>query len=705
MPVCEICARNFFSTHRSTKMAVSLDTIALSCCEAAEDVARHMGARSVSQLHLLYAIAELSSSARVLAHWGISTNVLADDVAKALQTERVSSPTERYADQHLVMSDQLQILLQNAIEFAVREGCEWATLTHLAQAILDLPADSLCAQIFNQHFYSMQRRPRSRNIAFNKQSQTSVGATARKNRHIKSPPQTTFVSSSTHNQEPAENCACGNSHLDFATLETNSRTIAELQLKLTEQAQQFDQLSAELIELRQATHNLPATNTASTTSQAMTQTVNTTVTSSSKQAQSHREGVPGSKTASKRSALRQQSLPRPGTTQAPSPEHQTAPKSENTSHSIRSSSRANRSGQRNYSQSRWASTGHASQHANVSAWNSSSTKRRRQRAATLRQRKRRAALRRLAARTRGSARLRHHRRSFTSRLLYNRLRRRARTIAAHPAARLRNRPSRSQRYATQNWGHNHQSPRPARASGTPTPNNALGQAQRNGSGSGSGTGYRKPGYGNANYSDCDPRSRPPRDGRQSHTPHDDQRDIPDPRPAQEPPRDHDENRSRHATPRHDSQSDAGPKEKRFYLEVEDDIVDGPSIGPKTAARLYKVRLNTVRDLLECDPQEIAPQIDARHITADILKDWQDQARLVCVVPWLRGTHAQILVGAGYRDVEAINAADKTDIMAEILKFAATSKGQSVLRSGDPPDLEKVLAWIEAAQQAELQRAA
>ncbi len=79
--------------------------------------------------------------------------------------------------------------------------------------------------------------------------------------------------------------------------------------------------------------------------------------------------------------------------------------------------------------------------------------------------------------------------------------------------------------------------------------------------------------------------------------------------------------------------------------------------------------------------------------------------MVCVVPWLRGTHAQILVGAGYRDVEAINAADKTDIMAEILKFAATSKGQSVLRSGDPPDLEKVLAWIEAAQQAELQRAA
>ena len=150
---------------------------------------------------------------------------------------------------------------------------------------------------------------------------------------------------------------------------------------------------------------------------------------------------------------------------------------------------------------------------------------------------------------------------------------------------------------------------------------------------------------------------------------------------------------------------AGHKEKRFYLNLDDDVVDAPSIGPKTSARLYKIRLNTVRDLLTCDPEDIAPQLNARHITADVLADWQDQARLVCVVPWLRGTHAQILVGAGFRDVAAINAADTNDIMAEILKFAATSRGQSVLRSGAPPEMEKVLAWIAAAGQAELQRAA
>ncbi len=147
---------------------------------------------------------------------------------------------------------------------------------------------------------------------------------------------------------------------------------------------------------------------------------------------------------------------------------------------------------------------------------------------------------------------------------------------------------------------------------------------------------------------------------------------------------------------------SGPQ---FYLSLNDDVVDAPSIGPKTAKRLQKVGVFHVRDLLTCEPQSVSKQVDVRHITADVLTDWQDQARLVCVIPFLRGTHAQLLVGAGYRDADAIVAADKTTIMANVLKFASTSKGQSVLRSGDPPDMEKILFWIENAHQAQTQRAA
>lgn len=40
---------------------------------------------------------------------------------------------------------------------------------------------------------------------------------------------------------------------------------------------------------------------------------------------------------------------------------------------------------------------------------------------------------------------------------------------------------------------------------------------------------------------------------------------------------------------------------RSGLTLESDVVDAPSIGPKTAARLYAVGINTIRDLLGTDP--------------------------------------------------------------------------------------------------------
>ncbi len=153
------------------------------------------------------------------------------------------------------------------------------------------------------------------------------------------------------------------------------------------------------------------------------------------------------------------------------------------------------------------------------------------------------------------------------------------------------------------------------------------------------------------------------------------------------------------------QSHAGARGERFYLSIGDDIVDAPSIGKKTAARLQDAGLYSVEDLLTCDPVDVSRQVDVRHITPDTLTDWQDQARLVCIVPELRGTHAQILVGAGYRDPDAIAQAEQGDLLSAILRFAGTSDGQRVLRNGQPPDIEKVLFWIAQAARAELARAA
>ena len=146
-------------------------------------------------------------------------------------------------------------------------------------------------------------------------------------------------------------------------------------------------------------------------------------------------------------------------------------------------------------------------------------------------------------------------------------------------------------------------------------------------------------------------------------------------------------------------------EKRFYLSLDDDVVNAPSIGPRTAERIHPAGISTVLDLLASDPDEAAAALKVRYITAPVIRDWQDQARLVCTVPWLRGTHAQLLVGAGYRSAEAIAAADPDDLTSAILSFAATKDGQRVLRNGSPPDLEKIVRWVRHAGLAELDRAA
>ena len=92
-----------------------------------------------------------------------------------------------------------------------------------------------------------------------------------------------------------------------------------------------------------------------------------------------------------------------------------------------------------------------------------------------------------------------------------------------------------------------------------------------------------------------------------------------------------------------------PAERRYYLEQTDAVEDAPSIGPKTASRLARIKIKTVQDLLDFDPDQAAEQLKARHITAEVIRDWQDQAKLVCRVPQLRGHDAQILVACGFRD--------------------------------------------------------
>jgi predicted flap endonuclease-1-like 5' DNA nuclease len=135
---------------------------------------------------------------------------------------------------------------------------------------------------------------------------------------------------------------------------------------------------------------------------------------------------------------------------------------------------------------------------------------------------------------------------------------------------------------------------------------------------------------------------------------------------------------------------------RHYLKPSDDVVDAPSIGPKTAKRLQKVGITTVQDLLDCNPEEIAQQLRVRYIDAELIEDWQDQASLVCSVPNLRGHDAQILVACGFGTPHEIQAASVGEILAAAINFANSSEGKRVLRSTSPPDKDEIEDWIEWA---------
>ncbi len=145
-------------------------------------------------------------------------------------------------------------------------------------------------------------------------------------------------------------------------------------------------------------------------------------------------------------------------------------------------------------------------------------------------------------------------------------------------------------------------------------------------------------------------------------------------------------------------------QRRFYLSLDDLVVDAPSIGPKTADRLLDANILTVRDLMLADPSRVAEQVAARHISAETIRDWQDQARLVMTIPFLRGTHAQLLVGAGYRSQEAITSVGSGELLAAVLRFSTTREGQRILRDGPPPAPDKVLAWLGHAKSAAPERA-
>jgi hypothetical protein len=127
------------------------------------------------------------------------------------------------------------------------------------------------------------------------------------------------------------------------------------------------------------------------------------------------------------------------------------------------------------------------------------------------------------------------------------------------------------------------------------------------------------------------------------------------------------------------------------------VVDAPSIGPQTARRLQAVGVRTVADLLKLEPEDGEEQIDARHISADTIREWQAQALLACTVPGLKSREAQALAACGVRDAAELADLDAAELCEAVARWGLTDEGQRAWGSAAAPTADDVATWIGRAK--------
>lgn len=144
---------------------------------------------------------------------------------------------------------------------------------------------------------------------------------------------------------------------------------------------------------------------------------------------------------------------------------------------------------------------------------------------------------------------------------------------------------------------------------------------------------------------------------------------------------------------------------RFFLSRTSDVERAPSIGPRTAQMLHSIGVRTVEELLSMPPERVADKLNHRRITPAVIQQWQNQARLICQIPELRGHDAQILVAVGIITPEALASRKPAELLSQVDPFVRTAEGERILRKGRKPDLAEVTEWIQWAANARPMKAA
>jgi predicted flap endonuclease-1-like 5' DNA nuclease len=126
------------------------------------------------------------------------------------------------------------------------------------------------------------------------------------------------------------------------------------------------------------------------------------------------------------------------------------------------------------------------------------------------------------------------------------------------------------------------------------------------------------------------------------------------------------------------------------------VVDAPSIGPKMATLLEEHGIAIVADLLKNSAEEIARRIASDQCPVPLIRRWQQQAAIACMIPGLRSVDAQLIVAAGYEEIERIAEVGPDRFRESIERYAKSSKGYRILRGSAAPAASAIDRWQETA---------
>ena len=141
---------------------------------------------------------------------------------------------------------------------------------------------------------------------------------------------------------------------------------------------------------------------------------------------------------------------------------------------------------------------------------------------------------------------------------------------------------------------------------------------------------------------------------------------------------------------------SGANDPTFFLTVDSPIDQAPSVDAIAAARLRGLSVTHITHLMQQDANRLADALGLANVDASTIRRWQNECRLVCRVPRLRGFDARVLVGCGVKDPAHLASIHPTDLLQRVEDFLATEEGQKVLLSGSSRELSRITSWIASA---------